>query len=108
MNWKEFLKPTWQKVLVFILLFQILFFIQSLFFIPEIKNQTAFSIIGMIIHPFDIFTLFLPTGQFITTLAYILPFNFIFLIIGILNSFYQYLFSCLIVWIYDRIREKRK
>jgi hypothetical protein len=97
MDLKEILKPDWNKILVFILLFSFLSFIQSFFYVSGVEVIT-FRVIGFVIHPFlDIFYPLLPSQ--IANVGYVSPYNFFFLVVGILNSFYQYFLSSLVVWI---------
>jgi hypothetical protein len=107
MDLKEILKPDWNKIIVFILLFPFLSFIQSFFYVSGVE-VIIFRVIGFVIHPFlDIFHPLLPTQ--ITNVGYVSPYNFFFLVVGILNSFYQYVLSSLIVWIiYKKFQKMKK
>jgi len=82
MKWKEFLKPDWRKIVITILLMII-----PTIFIKAYTTVLHSCPIGMIDCPplFD-WKLFL---QMI-----------ILVLIGI------YLFSCLIIWIYDKVKKK--
>ena len=90
MNWKQFLKPDWRKTLLFILiLFAIVFLLPvSTYAGPcalppsNCPNQLSISDIVKI---------------------YGLSEALMFLILG---AVFSYIISCLIVWIYGKIRKK--
>jgi len=89
---KQFLKPDKRKIIVFI----VLLFLGFL---------TFFSYISLWAGPYDLFFLFLLFCLFI-----LYPFIFILGIVDsiltpiILSLIYQYLLSCLMVWIYDKVK----
>jgi len=120
MNWKQFLKPDWRKILITIIIFSTIFyFITSLLMakppcmtsrctgtnidrselpqyvcgICDVNVKQNDHLIGIIIY------LISPS-----LLTYNLG-NFDFFIIELI---YYYLLSCLIVWIYDKIKVKKK
>jgi len=98
MNWKEFLKPDWRKIVVFVILFILSSFISAYF-------NTIYSAIG-----------------FCSSIKAGFPLAFNTEISGIecggdssnfdifsfiLDIIFWYLLSCLIVWIYDKFRKKK-
>jgi hypothetical protein len=103
MNWKQFLKPDWRKIVIFIVLF-ILLTPFSIFNVNLSERGFPFSYsyylapedcrgingnVRCIIEPMQIFN----WGYFILDV-------FIWAIIS-------YLLSCLIVWIYDKFRKRK-
>ena len=97
MNWKEFLRPDWRKM-VLIVIFNLIFF----YFV-------GWSPCAIISRPSycrtleTIIFIFQPTFIIGTKFGYgDLPLIFGFII----SLFYQYLLSCPIVWIYDKVKKK--
>ena len=88
MKLKQFLKPDWRKIVIF----AILLFITYIGLYSVGLGTFSFSqLIFFIIIPFAFFNL---------------PFSFpVFLLFWFV---YQYLLSCLIVWIYDKFRKVKK
>jgi len=97
MKWKQFLKPDWRKIVIFVILFISIPFIFSYFVYvslseickepglppqPNIPNYCHFSIL-------DFMLLFIAKLE-----------NVILLIIAF------YLTSCLVVWVYDKVKKK--
>jgi len=74
MNWKEFLKPDWKKILIAIILFAIDRFIYQ-YMTGVVLNSNPLSTSEVILNHIFAFIVF-------------------------------YLISCLIVWIYNKVRKK--
>ena len=95
MNWKEVLKPTWNKLIVFILLGPIIGFVQTFFMVPPTLDQNVIRALNIITKPFfSSYSTLLPKENLI---GFVFPFNLFTLIFVILDSFYKYVISCLIV-----------
>ena len=106
MNWKEFLKPDLEKIIIHLILFIFLFlsFLSSLCMQLSVRCDPIF------------YTLVFPLGYVgvIVSLT-LLPF---FIIMDFLNipfpelvslivlAIESYILSCLIIWIYDKARKK--
>lgn len=95
MNFKEFFKPNAKKIIIFTILFII--------FVPFINFDTG---IGCIKAPCNAGE----TGSLLTFLFssykfYIYYINYFNLVIGLIIS---YLISCLIVFVYNKFKEKKK
>jgi len=89
MNWKEFFKPDWRKILIFL----VLFILSSL---ASIKIYLC-NMMGIGPCPIGY-------GFPLEFLYPILDFkNLINLLIDII---FWYLLSCLIIWIYDKVKKK--
>ena len=89
MNLKQFLKPDWNKLIIFILLGPI-----GVLLMDFSKNYIIISI-SFLINPFVfIYSSFL-TPQLLFTQIF-----------AILDSLYLYVVSCLIVFIYDKVKKK--
>jgi len=115
MNWKEFLKPTYKKIAIGIILNLVM--ILSLLFIPTAIN--LFQIIDNIfpwifgLQPSGLISyilVLLLTIVFyfykMTNLKVLLLFIILMFFFGGLGSGYWYLISCLIIWIYTKTRKK--
>jgi hypothetical protein len=95
MNIKKFLKPDWRKIV-----FMLLFF---LFGLLNVKNYTSGSCGAL-----QVITVWEERGfpfTFQVTKLQCSPIIFI-LIPAFLDLIFWYLFSCLIVWIYDKVKKK--
>jgi hypothetical protein len=101
MDWKEFLKPTWKKVILTI--FLILFGIFGSSFIPLSIELPGRSV------PVSFVILFWPSFIFnpCSRNEYMFPFCEI---VGIgyfiAPVIYLYLLSCFIIWIYNKVKKK--
>ena len=85
MNWKQFLKPDWRKISIFVALFAI-----SLLYQYEGPClEICFPTRGL---PFPIFWLPDSIWEFALRL--------------IIDLFFWYFISCLIAWIYDKVKKK--
>jgi hypothetical protein len=100
MNWKEFLKPSKKKIAIFIVTIILSFLYRT----PPYDSLLIFTyILNLPILFLDylsnIFNIFgnLPSEKFEILVT---------LIFFILTFFYWYLLSCLIVWIYDKLKKK--
>ncbi len=94
MNWKEFFKPDWRKIVLFIVLF-IFGIIISIF-----SNSCLGCYNVSVGLPLGFYEqIFWPRGMEKT--------NFLMLNL-VIDIVFCYLFSCLIVWIYDNFRKVKK
>jgi hypothetical protein len=105
MNIRKFLKPDWRKIVV-TLIFLILHFLFSSFSeysfcASNFAGFTCgyFALLGILSLPID-FLIWFTMDWWAGYWGYYYP---IFLI---LTVFYYYLLSCLIVWIYDKVKKK--
>ncbi|OGI12694.1 hypothetical protein A3K64_03930 [Candidatus Micrarchaeota archaeon RBG_16_36_9] len=99
MTFKQFLKPDWRKIVIFVI-----FLIVSLFFAfyTDISDN-----ISDIFSPL-LFVLIFPWYLFLGLISFIsLSSVYLFFISFIPVIIYQYLLSCLIVWIYDKLRKRK-
>lgn len=90
MNWKEFLKPDWRKIIAFIILG---------IFLLLISNQLGYCELGIPLSFTSCTYYEYPVGG-IRDQFYVFPF--------ILNLIFWYLLSYLIVWIYDKVKKEKK
>jgi len=131
MNWKKFFLD-WRKIVIFIIFVLLSYFI----FAKESSGGCAGMPQEESVSPKDMkciwtsnscpimgYKLFVPlwpisvihecayygeVSLFVEILSSNLPVNLFFSISGILNIVYWYLLSCLIIWIYDKVRKKWK
>lgn len=97
MNWKQFLKPNWGKIVIFVILILVTSIIPNLFTYGAdigINYGFPFNFYGCCGGP-----ALLP-GQ--TSPSFFRYYAII------MNIVIWYLFSCLIVWIYGKVRGKKK
>jgi len=106
MNWKEFLKPDWRRVLVFILYPPLLFLLQGLIIsftyskIEQLNFATLIAkIIGVPIINFETLLSFSTIQQYQLNLIFSSMFF-------ILDQVYRYFFACLIIWVYNKIKKR--
>lgn len=103
MNVKQFLKPDWKRLLVFIFLPIVISFITEILLFNFQISQGTINIISIIIHPFlNIIVLFLPSVFF--TVEQVNAKTIIQTITSIFDSLYLYILSCFIVRIYNNIK----
>ena len=110
MNWKEFLKPDWKKIVVFVVLFIISIPIPSLF--PNLfynlgKNDfgVRYPVFYLYGTPFGFYYIPSPVAELTPEGAPQPYFDFM----GFIgNVIFWYLLSCLIIWIYDKFRKVKK
>lgn len=101
MSWKEFLKPDWRKIILTIPLF-----IWGIFGFFIVVSEMGFNIlfviglIGMVIS-LPIILIF-----FSTSLIPIEVLNVLSVLMVILDVLYAYLISCLIAWVYDKLKKR--
>lgn len=106
MNVKQFLKPDWKRLLVFIFLPIVVGFVTEIFLFNFQLSQLGINIISIVFHPFlNAMVLFLPSVFF--TVEQVNAKTIIVSIASILDSLYLYILSCFIVWIYNNIRKKK-
>ena len=96
MNWKEFLKPDWKKIVIFVILFILFSFLMNNPFYIEDKGfplvYLDFAVYGPSL---------LASG---TLIDYRGP---IFSIMNLVVDFiFWYLLSCLIIWVYNKVKKK--
>jgi len=105
MNWEKFLKPDWQKIVIFGIFFILIFFIP--FNCHYIALPTPVGVEGgsvnfcTSIYQYDMESVICclrPISAVIETLSYQL----------IPIIIFSYLLSCLIVWIYDKVKKRKK
>ena len=94
MNWKQFLKPDRKKIIVFfVFVFIILLY---LLFGP------IFPIVGDVLLSIPLFSLMCPVFGSSNSIFCLIQNILVIIIIPL----YWYLLSCLIVWLYDKVRKK--
>jgi len=91
-NWKQFLKPDWRKIVLTIIS---LYFVFLIILSLTSRWETYCTEEGFRLHPEQ-------CGWHESILGIELDLSTAFLISIILS----YLFSCLIVWIYDKVKKK--
>lgn len=102
MDWKQFLKPDWRKIVIIILIIFFLF-LGRLIEIPiKIENFLG-SFFLFLISPILLFSSCATIGGQISLFCQIST-----LVGFIILPIFWYLLSCLIVWIYDKYRKKKK
>jgi len=93
MNWKVFLKPDWRKILITILILVI----SVCLFLFQFTSPLIFLLNAPIVGVLYPVIMTSTTGEFGLTVA---------LFSIIINIFYWYLLSCLIVWIYNKVKKR--
>lgn len=108
MKWKEFLKPDWRKIVILILLF-IIASLEGIGVEEPIARRGPVPTIYYyhlnpllwVIPPFELISVGPVKGyEFLGIRLDIIPIQYYFSLI------YWYILSCLIVWIYDRVKKK--
>ena len=97
MNFKQFFKPDWRKILIFIILLIIFFGIYKYKF-PLLAGELPESVPAKGL-PLPIY-LRVPIYLNLKSLNHLLK---VFLMIDLI---FWYLISCFIVWIYDKVKKK--
>jgi len=102
MDWKEFLKPDWRKIVLTVIIFLLITFLPLLLgFCAPISTLVGGKQCLLVIQPLF---MFLPSGSIsykpIATGLYFVPSLY-----WILDIIFYYLLSCLIVWIYDKLKK---
>ncbi|NIO45161.1 MAG: hypothetical protein GTN36_06465 [Candidatus Aenigmarchaeota archaeon] len=94
---KKFFKPTWKKVLILIILPIIQYFITGL---------TQSVIIPLIFRPFTM--MFFVIFKFSPNTSFLISFWGVLAegVVSTIDLAYNYLISCIIVWIYDKVKKK--
>jgi hypothetical protein len=112
MNWKKFLKPDWRKIVILIII-SIIFSLSSAFFaciteygLYEMKKNSACGLSNVPSLALSSYLYFIPVGGWKETDCFGsgcsgYAFNILFLI-----GVSIYLLSCLIIWIYDKVKKK--
>lgn len=95
MNWKEFIKPDWKKIVIFVVLHVLIIFIIPLAFFT---NGYVVSLGDIIPWPLRVILNPALLSYGARGMGSLLLYPFLWL--------YWYLLSCLIVWIYDKVKKK--
>jgi membrane-bound ClpP family serine protease len=97
MNWKEFLKPDWKKIILTIIILSIQFIFLLQVFLPYNFLFMIWIIFGGYLL-FILNALLCSSSENLCLLGVIITF--------ILSAIFWYLFSCLIAWVYDKMKKK--
>jgi len=101
MNWKEFLKPNWKKLIIFILIPVTLNSLAQFFSLQSTFKPELYNIIILIGNPLSGILLSLTEFYpFLFSVGGIIVIAFF----AFFDSFYIYFVSCLIVWLYDKFK----
>ena len=96
MNLKQFLKPDWRKIVIFLVIFLLNLFL-------GIKSYSFYSATETIYgYPLPFLTVYIE----LLPPATVVNWNFRNLIIHIIVWIVLYLLSCLIIWIYEKVKKK--
>jgi hypothetical protein len=109
-NWKDFLKPTKMKMVIF-LNFGIILFLFGAFSLFWLMSEIENPVYDMIVKRFSIIIFFILIGVVFLAIqgpyAYLENLGFPAIILAlILIIFYWHILSCLIVWIYEKVKKK--
>ena len=88
MNIKQFLKPDWRKIVIFVIIFLITSFLRNFYKGLEVSTKYGFPII---FYNWDYY-------------AKTTEFNFVGILVDLII---WYLLSCFIVWIFDKVKKKK-
>ena len=101
MDWKEFLKPDLRKILVFVILSLILYFI------PIDASYESWDVQGLPIPAYICYKgeELTPFVSFWLINMPMPPCGFIYQFL-IIDLIFWYLLSCLIVWVYNKVKKK--
>jgi len=106
MNWKEFLKPTRWKIVLAIFIFllnSVLLILINIYLVSTILEN--FRISNLVRYP-SLILIFLLNPS-IVYFGFVSR-SFVESVSGIvINIFYWYILSCLIIWIYDKLKKKK-
>ena len=102
MDWKEFFRITWVKILLFVLLLILTFFI------PKTSRQCNMAPQGVICKDIEVRGIGYPLhyGEYFRGDAGVIPSGGFLVIVAISNIIIWYSVSCLVIFLYDRIRNK--
>lgn len=91
-DWNDFLRPTWEKLIVFFALF---FIFKSLLLVViyGIITPQTWIFLEWIFSPFSTMSVFIRLIQFFSSLMHTL------------DLIYWYFLSCLIIWIYNKVKK---
>jgi len=92
MNFKQFLRPDWRKIVIFIVL--LLISLVIVYDMPVGELLTSFR------------GLPLPVLFFYNSDWHPIPIWYVLLLFGLIDLIFWYLLSCLIIWIYGKIKKK--
>jgi predicted neutral ceramidase superfamily lipid hydrolase len=98
---KQFLKPNWRKVVIFLLMSLIMSF-TLLFFIGCGPRRGTLG--TLCVYSITDYLTVIVASPLVILLNYFLGVFHVF----VLSFIYWYLLSCLIIWIYDKFRGKKK
>lgn len=104
MKWREFLKPDWRKIVIFLIIFFLLPYPLLIPCPPLPSNLICFpdwEFISLYSFSIYLFEITFYTGNVIVLLSGI---GFIFELFFYL--FVSYFLSCLIVWVYEKVKKK--
>jgi len=96
MNIKKFLKPNWRKIVLFIIIFVLLFYSEIICKPMYVKTTAHYDF----------------TGTSKSSEGWLYPCGFLSQIVKdsitylLLSLLISYFLSCLIVWIYDKVKKK--
>ena len=95
---KQFLKPDWRKIVILVVLF-----------IISVPTPSMFNLFSNFETRYAVYAFGVPFGFFYISPVVELAPEIYFDFIGLFgNIIIWYVLSCLIVWIYDKFREKKK
>jgi len=99
MKWKEFLKPDWRKIVIFIIIFILLFFIPTFPTFSILPVPVGVEGGAYMVGWSSLYNLLYGYGTLTDRINYMkIPI--------IINCFVSYLLSCLLVLIYDKRKKK--
>ncbi len=103
MNFKQFLKPNWRKIVVF---FCIIFFVTTITSIlPHMENNPYTFIFIFILIPGTITSVI---GHFnVLGMDNLVVSSLINSTVLLIDILWFYILSCLIIWIYDKVKKKK-
>ena len=112
MDWKEFFRPTWQKILVFMILFPLLYFVQSLLALYSLETRASFfvpDVLGIVIDPVNSILNLIPMPGLseATFVGRTITISFFLTIAAVLGGFYRYTAASFLVWLYARFKTKQ-
>lgn len=96
MNFKQFLKPDWRKIVIFFILMILSifsFFHMTLVSLPFAVVPSLWDVLASVLAP-----------SLVVIYGFYFPYSVLIILITII---YWYLLSCFIVWIYNRIKKKK-
>jgi len=98
MNFKQFLKPDWRKIVLSI-------FIATSFILPALFVTSGTN--AYILAILKIILMFLSLPLFLASLIIKDADLGVFIFLILISIIYWYLLSCIIAWIYDKVKKKK-